>query len=430
MRALISRRLFSSAPRWSFSAPLTPHSAVFSGAEVYIGAVGSLRLCALPSLKAAHATSPQPCTPPPDEAYELHNNADGVYVYSEGGREVGAMLVARTAHGDGFFEDSAGRSYAVDGGTLAVLSGALVPPELRLMAAVSQHSPFALGHLIPLPAGAQVLCTAKRGRLELCALHPGGQQPEEAPLLVLDTGGGAEEGGEAALGEFGEAADVPQAELLRALQARPGDAALALSACKVTVHRLEALTGEGGDSALQARACEAFLEAGGMQLLRLALEGHHRSPDTAFYGFYALNLLAIPGVRGFAGQAAPLLPTIAGALAAHAGSSGATLAMVLSALGCIVEDPAQAPAAAAAGLPALVAACLRSSLAPAAGACPSSAEEREQRVQFAATALFWLAQVPQAVEGLGAAAALADAARAFPENRVLAGLADTHAIFY
>lgn len=358
-RAAASVRAFSAASRWTFSpAPLT---ASFSG-EILIGAAGLLGgganvLSMEGPLKAA-AGAPQPCTPTPREAYTDNDHKEGVYTYRVGDAEVGCMLVARTAYGDGIFEDSAGRAYGVDGGAVAVLSGALVPPALRIVAQLGAHSPFALGHLVRLPAGAPVRATARGGRLEFA-------QDGEKPLLVLDTGEGGEDFGEevAQKALLGEAAGVPAPELLLAMQARPADAELAVSVCKVLGFRAGCANGdpEGEDEAEALRAmARQVVEDGGVQLLRLALEGHHRNVEVATFACGTLETLGEAGAEGFAEQAAPLIPAIAAVLATH--TTGRAVEAALRALEATMKDESLLPAALAAGLPALVVARLKGNL--------------------------------------------------------------------
>ncbi len=419
-------RFFSYVSRWSYSP--SPLSACFQG-EIFIGGGGLLgggpnKLLLEGPLKGA-VGAPQPCTPPPDEAYTSNNCAEGVYTYHVGDAVVGAMLVARTAYGDGLFEDSEGRCYAVDGGALAVMSGALVPPALRLMAEAGKRHPFSLGHLVLLPPGAQVRATAKGGRLELSPLD-GGQQ--QAPLLVLDTGDGSdgqneEEGREATQGGFGETGDLSGSELLRVLRARPEDADLALEVCQVLARGLRSRMGKDIDEEGKAHdAVSEVLKAGLLPPLRLALEGHHRTEEVAYVGFTLLFILGKAGVSGFAQQVAPLFPAFAGALAIHeAGinSSRAPMA-VIKALECVLEDDSSvAPAAAAAGLPAQVTAFLKSGLALEA-ANPKGRLEKQELAFIAMLALVRMAQVVpyEARDTVEALSALEVAAKAFPESEL------------
>jgi hypothetical protein len=396
-----SVRAFSAASRWTFSpAPLT---ASFTG-EILLGATNLLNyedyaLSMEGPLKAA-AGAAQPCTPTPCEAYDDNDNKEGVYTYHVGDTELGHMLVARTAFGDGIFQDSAGRAYGVDGGAVAVLSGTLVSPALRIVTQLGALTPFALGHLVPLPAGA-VTATARGGRFEFA-------QGGEKPLLVLDTGDGGSEGGEE-FGEevaqkalLGEAAGVPAPELLREMQARPTDTALALSVCKVLGFRAGCANddpgGEGEAEALRAMARQV-VEAGGVQLLRLALEGHHRDEEVAAFACGTLEALAKAGAGGFAAQVAPLIPTLAAVLAAH--TTGRAVEAALRAVEATLEDDSLLPAAVAAGLPALVVARLRGNL-------------HDERASI--FAVFALQRMHEALEGTDAVPAIKEGMAAWPDT--------------
>ena len=403
-RAFPPLRFFSTTSRWVFTQQF-PLSACFTG-EVFIGGSGLLgggvltpkELLAGPLRGAAEAA--QPGSPPPSEAYARNGCAEGVYTYCVGDAEVGRMLVARTASGDGLFQDSKGRVYAVDGGGVAVISGALVPPALRLVAQQGERKPFSLGHLVPLPAGAPVRVTARSGRLEFAP--DGGQQP----LLVLDTAdSGDAEGEEGAEGEeaamrdvLGEAAGASAPELLRALQARPSDAALAVSVCKVLIFRSGCANEVAGEE--RRVLARAVMEGGGMQLLRLVLEGHHRSEEVCTFGFALLYHFSEAGAKDFAAQVAPLLPTFAGALAAH--PMGKALRRPLHALDAVLAYSSLAPAAAAAGLPALVAARLKSSASD------------EPATRAALMVLARMASPPGALAGTDAVPAIRQAIAAWP----------------
>jgi hypothetical protein len=406
---LRARRFLSVASRWAFSP--APLSAAFTG-EVFIGGAGLLggggERPPLTGPLLAASCAPSPCAPPPHEAYAANNFAEGVYTYSVNDAAVGSMLVARTAFGDGIFEDSEKRCYAVDGGAIAVMTGALVPPLLRLFAEQGKRQPFSLGHFVRLPA---VRVTAAGGIFNFVALDG------ELPVLKLDTaggdGGGEEAGGEGTGGEaalketLGEAAGVPAPELLRALQERPGDAALALSVCKVLFFRAGLADERGPDDGGAARRAlaTAVLEGGGMQLLRVALEGHHRAELVALFGFSVVESLSEAGWGGFSQQAAPLLPTFAAALEKHE-VGGKPAMQALRALGCVLENPAVVPAALAAGLPAVVTAHLERSLGNEAAAA------------HALFALIPLAEAPGGLEGTDVVPAVEGAVRAFPDTSV------------
>jgi hypothetical protein len=179
------------------------------------------------------------------------------------------------------------------------------------------------------------------------------------------------------------------------------DAALALSVCKVLGFRAGCANDpdEDGAEALRALAREVA-EAGGVQLLRLALEGHYRSEEVAVYAFSVLQSLAEAGAKGIAEQAAPLIPPSAAALVAH--TTGRPLEAALRALEALLEEEdALLPAAAAAGLPALVAARLRGNLH----------EERAAKL-----AVFALFRMHEALEGTDGVPAIKAGMKAWPKS--------------
>jgi hypothetical protein len=415
-------RLFATS-RWTFSPSLSVQFE--GGSEVYVGSgllscpelLASLGAQLAAAAGAEPAAGSPPVAPSAEEAYLDNRCAEGAYTYhAPSGAPVGSMLVSRTAFGDGMFEDSEGRGYAADGGVLAVASASVAPPALRHLGALAGAlGPFSPGHFVRLPAGAAVRVAAEGGRFTFTAGARGG-----APFLVLDTGASpparaepplagpaAEEAG------LGAAAGVPLPELLRALRERAGDAAFALSVCKVLGFRAGVLLEEEGAAAAAARA---VLEGGGLAPLRAALEGHPRSADVCFIGFSTLKLLGDCGAKGFASEAAPLLPAIAAALGAHAAGgtaeSAAAAGAALAALDAVMKGPQGPLAAHKAGLPARVTECLRLNLAD------------ERLTGFAILALHRLARE---IEGGGfadggaedATAAVEGAMRAYPEHELI-----------
>lgn len=413
---------FSTSPgRWTFSPSLSV--AFEGGSEVFVGSgllsspelLASLGAQLAAAAGAEPAAGSSPAAPSAEEAYLDNRCAEGVYTfYHAPSVAVGSMLVSRTAFGDGMFEDSEGRGYAADGGVLAVASASVAPPALRHLGLLAGAlGPFSQGHFVRLPAGAAVRVAAEGGRFTFTAGARG-----RAPFLVLDTGAapargepagpGAEEAG------LGAAAGVPLPELLRALRERAGDAAFALSVCKVLGFRAGVLLEEEGAAAAAARA---VLEGGGLAPLRAALEGHPSSTDVCFIGFSTLKLLGDSvSAKDFASEAAPLLPAIAAALGAHAAGgteeSAKAAGAALLALDAVMKGPQGPLSAHKAGLPARVAECLRLNLAD------------ERLTGFAILALHRLAHE---IEGGGfagggaeaAAAAVEDAIRAFPENEFI-----------
>jgi hypothetical protein len=412
LRAFSLRRFSSLASKWTFS-PAPVSGARFTG-EVFIGAGGLLggganKLKIEGPLKAA-STAPQPCSPPPDAAYVDNKCAEGLYTYSVGEKEVGTMLIARTPNNEGIFEDSAGRVYLIDGGAVAIMSGAIIPPVLRAVAQPDEQKPrpFSLGHLVQLPVGAPVRVSARGGRIEF-ALDDGAQR---APLLVLDTGdrgdSGAEDDAEGEDDDFeaelGDAAGKPASELVRLLRARPDDAALALSVFRVLAYR-SGLAMKREDAEKGKALSRAVLDDGGFELLRVVLERHYRSSEVAFVGFLLLEHLSIADTKGFSQLAAPLVPTLVAALAAHnAPENKAILLVLLRAADRVMEDSSVVSAAIAAGLPARVIDCLKVNMSD------------DGVTLYALYCLGRLARVPGFLRGTDAKQVIEAAVKAYPNS--------------
>lgn len=258
---------------------------------------------------------------------------------------------------------------------------------------------FSTGHIVSFPRDIRV--TLKKGRFEFL------EEEGQPPRLVLDTG--SDEAGaysEIAVGYLGAAADVPGPEMLRILKDRPDDVSFALSACKVLGYRAGMRVMEDADVPEAKELTRIVIDGGGFEILRAALEPHSRSAEVATVGFHVLKAFGEARVPGFARTAAALLPSFAAALAAHEG--GLPKRVALDALDFILKEQKNMPAVAAARVPALVLDSLRANL------------DDENVTRSALTALWRLTDVRAAhadaiFERAGAAAALRDAMRTFPE---------------